>query len=406
VKILVVHSELGVLRGGGENFTRNLFSAFARRGHTVAATFIAGSRGDYPITLPAQIAPLPLAGYWSRKLGQDVLSRVGGCIPKSTSFRTTWDRFQEALCWRTVRWHDQRFARRVDLEFNGRWKDFDAVYVHGNSVLAGHIAKVCPTVLRLPGPVSAELAPLLKGIHAVCANGDALRHIRAFLGDHATELPIGLDTDLFKPGSSQERQQLGWTNSEWVIGYVGRLAYIKGVDLLADAFKQLRACIPQARLLIIGAGEEQGKLREALKKELIQGLARIETDVPHERLGDWYRAMDVFVMPSRYENYSNAVLEALACGVPFLGSNVGGNPRLVESHGGRLFSAGSVEALCQALGSMADTFRQGEGQGTAQLKESHQIIGWNVSAARLETIIQENLPIPVESASNCANRWC
>ncbi len=404
MKILVVQSELGVLRGGGENFTRNLFSAFAQRGHHVTATFIADSKGKYPIPLPLGITPIPLAGYWSRKLGQDVLSSIRGWIPEAVPIKDTWDRCQEALCWRTVRWHDRRFASRVDLEFQGRWHDFDAIYVHGNSVLAESIARIRPTVLRLPGPVSVELAPTLRRIHAVCANGDALRHIRTFLGDHATELPIGLDTNLFQPGPSQVRQHLGWSDTEWVIGYVGRLAYIKGVDLLADAFKQLRVSIPNARLLMIGAGEEQGKLREALKEELARGFARIEADVPHERLGDWYRAMDVFVMPSRYENYSNAVLEALACGVPFLGSNVGGNPRLVESRGGSLFAAGSAEALCQALRSMGDAFRRGEEQETVRLGKPHQVMGWDASAAQLETIIQKNLSIPVESLSNCVNR--
>lgn len=387
MNILVVHSELGVLRGGGENFTRNLFSAFAKRGHTVAATFIAGSRGHHPITLPAQIAPLPLAGYWSRKFGQDALSRLAGWIPEGTSLRATWDRLQGALCWRTVRWHDQRFARRVDLEFNGRWTDFDAVYVHGNSVLAGHIAKVCPTVLRLPGPVSANLAPLLKGIHAVCANGDALRHIRAFLGDHAMELPIGLDGDVFKPGQSVARQRLGWTNAEWVIGYVGRLAYVKGIDLLAEAFKKLLSSIPQARLLIIGSGEEEGKLRAALKEEIVGRLVHMEVDVPHERLADWYRAMDLFVMPSRYENYSNAVLEALACGVPFLGSDIGGNQRLAERARGWLFTNGSSDSLARTLSSIADgscPVRNGSAGIGEQLRQN---LSWDMSARRLEEIV-------------------
>lgn len=397
MNILVVQSELGVLRGGGENFTRNLFAAFAQRGHQVTATFIADPNGKYPIALPPEIVPVPLAGYWSRKLGQGVLSNIRGWIPEGIQLKNTWDRCQEALCWRTVRWHDRRFASRVDVEFHARWEDFDAIYVHGNSVLAEKIARVRPTILRLPGPVSSDLAPTLKRIHAVCANGDALRHIRTFLGEHARELPIGLDRHLFRPGTSQVRQDLTWSGEEWVIGYVGRLAYIKGVDLLADAFKQLRTYLPQARLLMIGAGEEEGKLREALKEELAKGVVRIEADVPHERLGDWYRAMDVFVMPSRYENYSNAVLEALACGVPFLGSNVGGNPRLAESYGGSLFEAGSVESLCESLRCMAETVRQGQRPETARRGNSQQVIGWDEAAASLEKIIQENLTFPVVS---------
>src|SRR5712691_9530403 len=111
MKVLILQSELGVLRGGGENFTRNLFTAFAARGHRVAAAFVTDRRGRYPIPLPSSIEPLPIRGWWSRKLGQATLSSVGSCIPFESRFRMGWDRVQEAICWRTVRWHDRRFQR-------------------------------------------------------------------------------------------------------------------------------------------------------------------------------------------------------------------------------------------------------------------------------------------------------
>ena len=218
--------------------------------------------------LPAKIQPIPLRGYWSRKLGQETLSNLARRIPPNTQLRALWDRLQEAICWRTVRWHDRRFTRRIEMEFGGRWKEFDAVYVHGSVVLASNIARFCPTVLRLPGPVSADCAPLLKTVHVVCANGDALIKLRGFLGDHATELPIGLDGAVFKPGPTWVRERLGWTEKHWVIGYVGRLAYVKGIDLLAGAFTEIRKTIPHARLLIVGSGEEEGKLRRRLSTEL------------------------------------------------------------------------------------------------------------------------------------------
>ncbi len=271
MKILVIHSELGVLRGGGENFTRNLFQSFTERGHDVWATFIANSSGQYPLALPSTIRPIPLAGHWSRKLGQNTLSTMASWIPGGTGLRTQWERAQEALCWRTVRWHDRRFARRIETEFKCRWHEFDAVYVHGSTVLASNVARYRPTILRLPGPVSADLTSLLRTIPVVCANGDALSKIRELLGDHALELPIGLDGELFKPGPSWVRQRLGWTAKDWVIGYVGRLAYIKGIDLLARTFAKIRQIIPQARLLVIGSGEEQAKLRLWLKERTRAG---------------------------------------------------------------------------------------------------------------------------------------
>jgi glycosyltransferase involved in cell wall biosynthesis len=398
VKILVVHSELGVLRGGGENFTRNLFLAFAERGHDVSATFIADSNCRYPILLPAKIRPIPLAGYWSRKLGQEALSNLAGWIPQGTQLRAQWDRVQAAICWRTVRWHDRRFTRRIELEFGGRWNEFDAVYVHGSAFLASRIARYRPTVLRLPGPVSAAFAPVLKAVHVVCANGDALSQIREFLGDHATELPVGLDSGLFKPGPSWVRERLGWTKENWVIGYVGRLAYIKGIDLLADAFRKIRKTIRHARLIIVGSGEEEGKLRTDLSAELREGVAHIESDVSHELLADWYRAMDLFVMPSRYENYSNAVLEALACGVPFLGSDVGGNRRLAETKGGWLFAHGSADSLVKVIDSIAKNPCLARDRGTFGAEKVRQRYSWETSAERLEDILQSCLDMKVGSA--------
>jgi glycosyltransferase involved in cell wall biosynthesis len=241
--------------------------------------------------------------------------------------------------------------------------------------------------LRVPGPVSKEFASLLKAVHVVCANGDALNQMRQLLGEHVVELPVGLDGDVFKPGPTQVRERLGWAKDHWVIGYVGRLAYVKGVDLLAVAFAQIGRLMPQARLLFVGSGEEEGKIRSQLRSELAAGIVHIEADVPHDCLPEWYRAMDLFVMPSRYENYSNAVLEALACGVPFLVSDVGGNRRLAEMLQGWTFSCGSPDSLAQNVESIAanpDSVRKSAKFGGEQIRRSHS---WESSAKRLEDIL-------------------
>jgi glycosyltransferase involved in cell wall biosynthesis len=393
MNILVVHSELGVLRGGGENFTRNLFLAFAERGHNVSAAFIADYNGLYPISLPAKIRSMPLAGLWSRKLGQKTLSNVASWIPQETRLRARWDRLQEAICWRTVRWHDRRFTRRIESEFRDRWREFDAVYVHGSAVLASRIAQYRPTVLRLPGPVSAELTSVLKLVHVVCSNGDALIQIRKFLGDRAVELPVGLNGDIFRPGPTQVRGRMGWTNNHCVVGYVGRFAYIKGVDLLVTAFKKIQKTLPHVRLLLIGAGEEQGKLRGWLDEEISKGIVHLESDVPHDRLAEWYRAMDLFVMPSRYENYSNAVLEALACGIPFLISDVGGNRRLEETGGGWFFDRGSIDSLTRTLCSVVEVPDLARDRGALGGEKVRQKYGWETSARRLEDILHSCLDL-------------
>src|SRR5262245_56291684 len=145
------------------------------------------------------------------------------------------------------------------------------------------------------------------------------------------------------------RSALGWGNQHRVVGYVGRLTHLKGVDLLTTAFRELSQKTPDVRLLIIGSGKEEKSIRSALAKELAQGLVHLEPDLDHGQLAQGYRAMDLLVMPSRYENFSNALLEGMACGVPFLASGVGGNRIMAESGAGWLFECGSLSSLVARL---------------------------------------------------------
>jgi len=388
MRILVVHSELGVLRGGGENVTRNLFAILAKRGHRVAATFVANPNGSYPIPVPHGIDPIPLPGWWSRKLGQPTMSSIGRLIPSKSRLRLQWDRVQDAICWRTIRWHDRRFTTRVQHDFSSRWKDYDAIYVHGSAILASKVAPYRPTVLFLPGPVGEELAPVLRAAHAVCAHDDALTRIKEFLGDHATELKLGLNCQLFSSGPSSIRAALGWKPHDRIIGYVGRLAYIKGVDLLAAAFLEIARTVRDVKLLIIGSGEEENKIRAVLAKPFGEGMVHIEPGLPHEKLAEWYRAMDLFVMPSRYETMSSAILEAQACGVPFLASDIAGNRIIAKGGGGWLFQHESIASLSASLRHILENASEMEArgaQGAIHVKKNHN---WEASAERLESIFQ------------------
>ena len=393
MRILVVHSELGLLRGGGENFTRNLFAAFAARGHTVSAVFAADRKGKYSFPLPPGIEPIPIAGWWPRAFGETILSLIGRHLPSDSSLRIKWDRVREAISWRTFRWYRKRFQRRMKHEFFRYSRNIDVVYVHGNVLLARDIARYQPTLLRLPGPVTQEVDQILRSIQVVCANGDALIRIREFLGEHATELPVGIDGQLFKPGPTSIRQALGWNDQHIVAGYVGRLIHLKGVDLLAEAFKQVSQKVANARLLIIGSGSEEKSIRSVLAREFALGVVDHQPDVSHDQLPDWYRAMDFLVMPSRYENFSNTMLEALACGVPFLGSDVGGNKMLVELGAGRLFERESVGSLVNLLHDACDNRLKLRTQAQAVSLEIRNRYSWPRTAERLESIITSRLGV-------------
>jgi glycosyltransferase involved in cell wall biosynthesis len=387
MKILVLHAELGILRGGGENFTRNLFVEFSKRGHQVSAAFGADLNGRYSIPLPTCIRPIPIRGWWSISPGQSVLSWIGRNIPHHSSFRPGWDRIQDAVSWRTIRWFKARFQRRVERAFADRWNEYDAVYVHGNVLLASQVSRRCSTILRLPGPVGSELEPSLRSIPLVCANGDALRQIRSFLGDHAVELPIGLDDNAFSPAPSLLRTRLGWGQDDLVLGYAGRFFHLKGVDLLAAAYLKLSESLNNVRLVMVGSGEEETQIRSVLSRQIAKGLVHLEPGVNHPELPEWYRLMDVMVMPSRYENFSNSVLEAMSCSVPVLASDIGGNQLIPAIGAGWVFEPGSVSSLSEQMRLIAANRHEIKSRGENGRRHVQGLYSWPASAERLEELI-------------------
>jgi len=172
------------------------------------------------------------------------------------------------------------------------------------------------------------------------------------------------------------------------LGYVGRFSHIKGVDILAAAFRELTGRCPNARLVIIGSGEEEHSIRSQLQEEIARGLAHMEGDVDHDPLGEWYRSIDLLVMPSRYENYSNTILEALGCAIPFLASDVGGNRIIAETGGGWLFEPESVSSLVaksdQILPNPSELKTRGK-VGREFVEREHL---WSKTAQRLEQIMK------------------
>lgn len=98
-------------------------------------------------------------------------------------------------------------------------------------------------------------------------------------------------------------------------------------------------------------------------------------------------------MPSRYENFSNAIVEALACGIPFLASDVGGNRLLAAEECGHLFQQESQDSLTSCLQKlMADraTLKSNGAFGVGYVKAHYS---WAASAERLEHILTSRLGV-------------
>jgi glycosyltransferase involved in cell wall biosynthesis len=103
--------------------------------------------------------------------------------------------------------------------------------------------------------------------------------------------------------------------------------------------------------------------------------------------------MDVFVQPSRYANFSNSILEALACGLPFIGSDGGGNRTLASFGTARLFEPGSVASLAQTLQKAWNERSELRSRGHAASSEVRKRYTWAASAERLEDVMLSCLGI-------------
>ena len=192
----------------------------------------------------------------------------------------------------------------------------------------------------------------------VVVNREVERFVLA-LGIPATRvvrIPNAVETSQFYPASGAEematRRRLDLPAGKTIVLYVGRLEPVKGLDILLRAWALLPEHVRvNALLLIVGGGPEHEKLlglADSLGVHESVLLTGSKQDVR-----DYYWAADIFVLPSRAEGLSNAMIEAMACGLPVVASNVGGAPDMVEEgKNGTLFEAESHNELAQKLASM------------------------------------------------------
>ncbi|HSU15222.1 glycosyltransferase family 4 protein [Longimicrobium sp.] len=164
-------------------------------------------------------------------------------------------------------------------------------------------------------------------------------------------IPPGVDAARFRPDPEARRrvrERLGWAgDGPPVVGYLGRFIEPKGLRVLMRALDGLGG----ARAMLVGGGEMEGELRDwaAARGDAV----RIVTGIPHDAVPEHLAAMDLLVAPSlttpRWrEQFGRMLAEAMASGVPVIGSNSGEIPHVIGD-AGAVVREGDADALRTAI---------------------------------------------------------
>lgn len=157
---------------------------------------------------------------------------------------------------------------------------------------------------------------------------------------------FGVDPSIFAPAQSSARP--------FTVGFAGRLVPEKGVSLLVDACAQLQF---DFRLTILGDGPALKEIRARIQQRAMEPRVRIEGAVPSGQMPHRLQSMDALVLPSVSrpnwtEQFGRVLVEAMACGVPVVGSTCGEIPEVIGD-AGLVFPEGDAGALAAALERLA-----------------------------------------------------
>lgn len=212
--------------------------------------------------------------------------------------------------------------------------------------------------------------------HYIALSGELAAYLRVQVGvadARITRICNGVDTQRFYPGRDRSPLPANFAPpSTLVIGTVGRLETVKDQPNLVRAFIHLMPTVPKAgdrlRLVIVGDGSLRAEIERLLAEAHVQDqvwLAGSRDEVP-----ELLRSLDLFVLPSRAEGISNTILEAMACGLPVVATEVGGNAELVaEGETGQWVPANDPVALAAAIRSYVNDPDRMQAHGAAGRRE-------------------------------------
>jgi glycosyltransferase involved in cell wall biosynthesis len=206
-----------------------------------------------------------------------------------------------------------------------------------------------------------------------------------------TRVYNGIDLRLFKPFSAGEKLALRKRHGlvgKLTVGINGRIAWGKGQDVLLLAMKSILKKVPNAHALFVGTGSSfrQRSLDRIVAANDLAEKVTFFGSWPREKIPEYYALLDVFALPSLSEGLPLSILEAMASGVPCIGTRIAGIPEEIDDkNSGFLMSGRTPEELSRlCIKLLSDkTLREkfgGAGKRIVEQKFSKELMVKNMTA--------------------------
>lgn len=216
---------------------------------------------------------------------------------------------------------------------------------------------------------------------------DMARETQKYTSKPILITPFGVDCEDFSiPARSRER------TDEFVIGTVRSMEKSYGIDCLLKAFRLLTDRHPDwpCKLVIVGGGNLERQYRELASTLNLEARVCFVGKVPHNRVIDHLRSFSVFAALSDTESFGVAILEASACGIPVVVSNVGGLPEVVvDGTTGLMVSPNDEVAAAECFEKLFLSPNLRDGLGRAGRQRVRERYDWNQTAKIMENLYEE-----------------
>jgi N-acetyl-alpha-D-glucosaminyl L-malate synthase BshA len=235
---------------------------------------------------------------------------------------------------------------------------------------------------------------VLKNAHEVIALTENMKNdMQKIYNREILVIPNGIDIEKFTvlPDKEKIRKELGVSNSDRVIIFIGNLRPIKGVEFLVRAMNIIRQEEPNVRLILVGEGSQVDYLRNMVEELHLERCVVFTGEVSNEIVPSYLAASDIFVLPSLSEGFSIASLEAMACGLPIIATEVGVLPDIIENGvNGFLIKSGEPKEISEKVLNLLGN-EDLRGKISENNKKKAKGYSWTDIVQRLEEAYQHHL---------------